>query len=249
MGLFGRLISIVEMKVSRLIRLIDRIDDPGEALDYSYRRQLELGQKIKSSIAGIIVARKRLEVKRDMLECRIARLGRNACDAVLDRREDLAEATLRSKIQIEGDLELLDGEIALLHAEQNQLADMVRVIWERIELFCVQKEAIKARYTAACAGVHIRDAMAGLYREMGSVSSAMIVASDLTRKLQARSEALDEMTCCGLFDVLSWQDGVSGYRLYRMQGNEAVKSDIERLRSEIWRRHRCSDRDARPPPG
>jgi|AGTN01.1.fsa_nt_gi Phage shock protein A (IM30), suppresses sigma54-dependent transcription len=248
MGLFGRLIRVVEMKISRLIKLVNRIDDPGEALDYSYRRQLELGRKIRSSIAGVIVARKRLEVQRDLLEYRIARLWRNACDAVVDMREDLAEAALRNKVQVEGDLKLLDGEIELLHAEQNRLTDMARMIRARIELFCVQKESIKARYTAARAGMDIRDAMAGLYQEMGSVSSTM-VASDLTWQLWARSEALDEMACCGSFDVLPWQGGVSECRLYRMQGNEAVNSDLERLRSEIWHRNRCGDRDARPPPG
>ncbi|HEY3273848.1 MAG TPA: hypothetical protein VGJ92_08805 [Methanocella sp.] len=50
------------MAEARINMLIDRVESLDEMLDYSYRWQLELSQRVKNGIAGVIVPRKRLEL-------------------------------------------------------------------------------------------------------------------------------------------------------------------------------------------
>ncbi|HEY3477360.1 MAG TPA: PspA/IM30 family protein, partial [Streptomyces sp.] len=47
-GMSGRISTVIKAKVSKLL---DRAEDPGETLDYSYQKQLELLQNVKKGIA------------------------------------------------------------------------------------------------------------------------------------------------------------------------------------------------------
>ena len=50
-------------------------DDPREALDYSYQRQLETLQTVRRSVADVATSRKRIELQADQLEMRAAKLA------------------------------------------------------------------------------------------------------------------------------------------------------------------------------
>src|ERR1700685_2029352 len=56
-GLGGRFTTLVKAKVSAVL---DRAEDPAETLDYSYEKQLELLQNVKSGIAHVVTSEKRL---------------------------------------------------------------------------------------------------------------------------------------------------------------------------------------------
>ena len=52
-GMSGRMSTVIKAKISRLL---DRAEDPGETLDYSYQRQLESLQNVKKGIADVVTA-------------------------------------------------------------------------------------------------------------------------------------------------------------------------------------------------
>lgn len=219
------------MAEARISMLIDGFESPGEMLDYSYRRQLELSQQIKKGIAGVIVARKRLEMEKGSLEDEIARLDRDAREAFAAGKEDLAEIAIQRKVQRADQIASLDKQIEGLGKEQDRLLGMNRRLETKIEAFCTEKEAIKAQYTAARAKVGIQEATTGLGKEMDYVGYAVRMAQEKTREMQARSEALDEMTQCGAVqDVLGGGDLVE-QELSKMRNEQAVKTELEKIRA------------------
>jgi phage shock protein A len=226
MGLFRRLASMAEARISMLI---DGFENPGEVLDYSYRRQLELSQRVKKGIASVIVARKRLELEKASLEEEVARLDRSARDAIALGKENLAEIAVRRKVQRAGQIEALDRQIESLRSEQDRLAEMNRRLEMKIEAFCTEKETIKARYSAAQAKVGIQEATTGLGREMDYVGHAVRMAQEKTREMQARSEALDELASCGAIeDALGGGDLVER-ELSKVRNEQAVKAELEKI--------------------
>ena len=64
-GLSGRMSTVIKAKVSKVL---DRAEDPGETLDYSYQKQLESLQKVKQGIAEVVTAKKRLQMQSEKLE-------------------------------------------------------------------------------------------------------------------------------------------------------------------------------------
>ncbi|HEY3273850.1 MAG TPA: PspA/IM30 family protein [Methanocella sp.] len=226
MGLFRRLAAMAEARISMLI---DGFENPGEVLDYSYRRQLELSHRIKKGIASVIVARKRLELEKTSLEGEVTRLDRSAREAIALGKENLAEIAVRRKVQWAGQIEALDKQIESLLHEQGRLAEMNRRLDMKIEAFCTEKETIKAWYSAAQAKVGIQEAATGLGREMDYVGHAVRMAQEKTRELQARSEALDELAGIGAVEDVSGGGDIVERELSRVRNEQAVKAELEKL--------------------
>ena len=59
-GLAGRMSTVVKSKISRML---DRAEDPGETLDYGYQKQVELLQNVKKGIADVVTSKKRLQMQ------------------------------------------------------------------------------------------------------------------------------------------------------------------------------------------
>src|SRR5437764_167251 len=64
-GMGGRMSTVIKAKISKLL---DRAEDPGETLDYSYQKQLESLQNVKKGIADVVTAKKRLQMQSQKLE-------------------------------------------------------------------------------------------------------------------------------------------------------------------------------------
>jgi phage shock protein A len=217
------------MAEARISMLIDGFEDPGEVLDYSYRRQLELSHRVKKGIAGVIVARKRLELEKASIDEEVARHDRSAREALALGKENLAEIAVRRKVQRSGQIEALDRQIESLFHEQDRLADMNRRLEMKIEAFCTEKETIKACYSAAQAKVGIQEATTGLGREMDYVGHAVRMAQEKTRELQARSEALDELAGIGAVEDAIGGGDIVEREMSRVRNERAVKAELEKL--------------------
>jgi phage shock protein A len=228
MGLFSRLAAMAETRISMLI---DGFENPGDVLDYSYRRQLELSQRVKKGIASVIVARKRLELQKATLEEEVSRLDRDAREAFAAGRENLAEIAVQRKVQRASQIADLDRQIESLSNEQDLLVDMNRRLETKIEAFCTEKETIKARFSAARAKVGIQEATTGLGKEMDYVGYAVRMAEEKTREMQARSEALDELVQCGAIDDVLGGGDLVERELSKARNEQAVKAELEKIRA------------------
>src|SRR5438067_1457621 len=116
-GLMGRATVIVKAKFSKLL---DRAEDPGETLDYSYEEQLRQLQNVKRGIADVTTAKKRLELQYASMEQQANKLDGQARTALQQGREDLAREALTRKAALQGQLEGIMQQGQQLEAQQQK---------------------------------------------------------------------------------------------------------------------------------
>src|ERR1700751_5277878 len=119
-GLAGRISTMTKAKVSHLL---DNAEDPAETLDYAYNQQMEDLQKVKSGIAEVVTAKKRLQMQEDQMHQPSDKLDAQAKQAGQAGREDLARAAIERKQLIAGEMSSRDQQVSDLESQQQQLTD------------------------------------------------------------------------------------------------------------------------------
>src|SRR5215210_6846232 len=130
---------------AKISKLLDRAEDPGETLEYSYQKQMELLQQVKKGIADVVTAKKRLQLQSQKLEQQVVKLDTQARQALAAGREDLARTALERKTFAQTELQSLDQQIAELETQQAQLVEKEGRMRSKIEQFRTKKEVIKAQ--------------------------------------------------------------------------------------------------------
>jgi phage shock protein A len=215
-------------------KVLDRMEDPRETLDYSYQTQLELLQKVRRGVADVATSRKRVELQMNQLQQSSDKLDRQARDALSVGREDLARDALTRKAGLQSQLNELNTQYTTLQGEEERLTGASQRLQAKVESFRTKKETIKATYTAAEAQTRINEAFTGISEEMGDVGLAIQRAEDKTEQMKARAGALDELMASGAID-----DMVSGPRddiqleLDRMGASHDVDAELARMKGEL----------------
>ncbi len=230
-GLMGRVTTLFKVKANKVL---DKAEDPGETLDYSYTKQLELLQKTKRGVADVVTAKKRLQLQESKLQESVVKLDGQARQALAANREDLARTALERKALIQGQLQGLDTQIAQLEQQQQALVDTEQRLAAKVEAFRTQKEVVKAQYSAAEAQVRIGEATSGLGEEMGDVSLALQRAQDKTEQMQARAAAVDELVSSGAVADLDAPGTTDLDRqISALSADSQVDAELARLKGEL----------------
>ncbi len=190
MGFFSRLASFFRIRANAAL---DKAEDPGQVMDFSYQKQLEQLQNLKRSIADVVTQEKLLERQQSDLQQQLNKLDGQAMTALQANREDLARLALQRKETLVQQLSLYEQQIAQLHAQEEKLVNMERTISARVSSFRTQKEMVKAQYNAAQAQVKISEAATGISQEMGEMNMAMQRAQDKVLNMQARATAMESL--------------------------------------------------------
>src|SRR5579885_797627 len=229
MGLANRFSTLVKQKVNTLL---DKYEDPREALDYSYEKQLELLTKLRRSIAEVIASKKRLEMQKQRLMDNIRTLDEQARRAVDAGRDDLAKMALERKNANLAQVQDLDKQITEMQAEQEKLEQTEKDTSTKVEQFRSKKEVIKAKYSAAEGSVKVKESVTGISEHMADVGMAMSRAEDKTEKMQAKSQALDEMMDSGvLTDYTSDKDDIER-ELEKVSVQGSVDEELAKIKAE-----------------
>jgi phage shock protein A len=219
---------------AKLNALLSRAEDPGEQLDYSYERQLELLQNVKRGIADVVTSKKRLQLQTTKLEQSLVKLEEQARQALAAGREDLARQALERKSAAQQQLRGLDEQVTQLEAQQEKLVQNEQQLTARIEGFRSQKEVIKAQYSAAEAQVRIGEAATGIGRQMEDTGLAIQRARDKTEEMQARASAVDELIASGTLEDFTAGEGTQLDReLAQLSSQQEVDADLARLKAEV----------------
>ena len=139
----NRISTVVKQKVNTLL---DRYEDPKEALDYSYVKQTEMLNKLRRNVAEVITAKKRLEMQKAKLWDNIHTLDEQSRRAIDANREDLARLALERKNANMLQLQALDKQLTDMKSEQQKLEDTERRLSAKVEEFNSKKEVIKEQY-------------------------------------------------------------------------------------------------------
>src|SRR6187200_372834 len=232
-GMTGRMSTVIKSKISRLL---DKAEDPGETLDYSYQKQLESLQNVKKGIADVVTAKKRLQMQSTKLEQSVVKLDTQARQALAQGNEELARVALERKNVAQTELQGLDSQVTELEAQQERLTDSEQRLRQKIEAFRTKKEVIKAQYNAAEAQVRISEAATGVGEEMADVGLAMQRAVDKTENMKARASAMDELEASGTFDDLttlgSGQDDIDR-QLSELSSSSQVDDELAKMKAEL----------------
>ena len=228
-----RLWFIIKAKLSKAI---DRAEDPRETLDYSYEQQVTLLQEVKRGVAGVVTAKKRIEMTANKRREQLVKLETQARAALAAGREDLARAALARKADVQGELRTLDAQISELEGQQQVIVQRERELRDRIDRFRSEKEVIKAQYSSAEAMVQIGEATTGLGKGLSDAGHAIERIRDKTEQLQARAAAVDELMEAGtLTDQLNPGETTLDRELAELSRSGEVETDLARLRHELGR--------------
>ena len=229
----NRISTVIKQKANVII---DKYEDPREALDYSYTKQIELLNKLRRDIAEVVTAKRRLEMQKAKLWDNIRTLDEQARRSIDAEREDLAKLALERKnanlLQLQG----LDKQIGEMLAEQEKLEQTEKRLSTKVEEFKSKKEVIKAQYSAAEAHVRIKENVTGISEEMTDIGMALNKAEEKTEKMKAKSGALDEMINSGvLTDYTTSKDSIER-ELEQVTLKGSVEEELAKLKAEKQRK-------------
>ncbi|WP_298322845.1 PspA/IM30 family protein [Haloactinopolyspora sp.] len=231
MGILQRMSMLFRAKADKAL---DRAEDPRETLDYSYKKQLELLQKVRRGVADVATSRKRIEVQMTQLQGQSDKLQQQAQKALSLGREDLAREALTRRSGLSNQIADLQTQHQALQGEEEKLTLAAQRLQAKVESFRTKKETIKASYTAAEAQTRIGEAFSGISEEMSDVGLAVQRAEDKTATMQARAGAIDELLASGALDdpTGTAKDDISA-ELDRLASTSDVELELARMKGEI----------------
>ena len=234
MGFFSRLATFFRIRANAAL---DKAEDPGQVMDYSYSKQLEQLQQLRRSIADVVTNEKRLEMQQNQRQEEVRKLDRDALQVLRANREDLARRALQRKELLLHEINSLEGQIAQLRTQEERLIAMERALSDRIQEFRTQKEMVKAQYNAAQAQVKINETLTGISEEMSEMTQAMQRAQDKVLTTQARANAMDALIEGGTLNehtLLGAGPGDSLEReLRQISAQQNVEAQLQALKQQL----------------
>lgn len=217
---------------SKMNKVLNRMEDPRETLDYSYEKQLELLQNVKRGVAEVTTSKKRLQLQRAKLVQNTDKLERQAKEAIAANREDLARLALERKAALMQQVNGIDSEIAELENQEEKLITSEKRLSTKVEIFRTRKESIKAQYSAADAQVKINESVTGISEEMADMGLALERAENKTEEMKARADAIDELMEAGTLEDLTGSRDEIERELAKISTQSNVESELSRLKAE-----------------
>ncbi|HZS93845.1 MAG TPA: PspA/IM30 family protein [Chloroflexota bacterium] len=224
MSLWSRIATIFGAKMDKAL---DKMENPAETLDYSYKKQVALLADVKRGLAEIATSKQRLKLQNQKLLEQDTHLQDQAQRAVAQGRDDLAREALQRRAAIRPQIESMDGRIQQLDEQQVKLQDAAEKLQTRIQMFASQKEALKAQYSASAAQVKINESFTGLSKEMTDIGTSVQRAQDRIEQMQARSAAIDELMASGALEDYTAQVGGGDDIERQLQIGSGGAHDIE----------------------
>ncbi len=233
MGFFSRLATFFHIKANAAL---DKAEDPGQVMDYSYSKQVEQLQQLRRSIADVVTNEKRLEMQQAQLIQKTNTLDQQAMQALQANREDLARMALQRKETLLVQINSYEQQLAQLKAQEEKLVSMERTVSARVEAFRTQKEMVKAQYNAAQAQVKINETVTGISNEMSEMNLAMQRAQDKVLDMQARANAMEALIDQG---TLSEQGMIGGpgdtleRELQEISSEQNVEGQLQAMKQQL----------------
>jgi phage shock protein A len=231
MSILRRMSDVFQQKVSAAV---NKAEDPSQALDLSYQKQLDVLQQARRSVADVLTSEKRLELQADQLRQSIAKLQNQARTALGQGKEDLAKEALTRAQMAQTQLDGLTHQIETVRQQEQKLEITVQKLQTRIETFRMQRDTMKAQYQAAKATTNVSEAATGLSEQMADVSMMVDRSRDKIAQMQARSAAVDQLLDSGVLDnVVTGKGDDIDRRLGTGNADAAVQAQLDAMKQQI----------------
>ncbi len=231
MSILRRMSDVFQQKVSAAV---NKAEDPSQALDLSYQKQLDVLQQARRSVADVLTSEKRLELQADQLRQSIAKLQNQARTALGQGKEDLAREALTRAQGAQSQLDGLTQQIDTVRQQEQKLEITVQKLQTRIETFRMERDTMKAQYQAAKATTNVSEAATGLSEQMADVSMMVDRSRDKIAQMQARSAAVDQLLDSGVLDnVVTGKSDDIDRRLGTGNTDAAVQAQLDAMKQQI----------------
>jgi phage shock protein A len=231
MSILRRMSDVFQQRVSAAV---NKAEDPSQALDLSYQKQLDVLQQARRSVADVLTSEKRLELQADQLRQSIAKLQNQARMALGQDKEDLAREALTRAQVAQTQLDGLTQQIDTVRQQEQKLEITVQKLQTRIETFRMQRDTMKAQYQAAKATTSVSEAATGLSEQMADVSMMVDRSRDKIAQMQARSAAVDQLLDSGMLDnVVTGKADDIDRRLGTDNTDAAVQAQLDAMKQQI----------------
>ncbi|MGH9069923.1 MAG: PspA-associated protein PspAA [Acidimicrobiales bacterium] len=233
------------MSISKRLKLVyqqkanaalDKAENPAQALDLSYQKLLEQLQQIRRSIADVLTSQKRLEGQRATMQAQYDKLQGQARQALGQGQEALARTALERAQVVSTQVEAMGPQIEQLKTQESQLELTGQKLQAKVEAFRVQRDTMKAQYTAAQASTKAMEGITGLDESMGDVAMMVERAQDKVGQLQARAAAVGQLADSGVLDNIAIGrapgDDIDA-QLRALGSAGAVDSQIAAMKAEL----------------
>lgn len=230
MGIAKRFSILVRQKTQILL---DRFENPVQALDYSFEKHKEAINKLRREIAELLTAKKRLEKQKEAISNNISQLAGQACYALNYDREDLARLALQRKNTNIIQIQKLNKQIDDIQVEKEKLQAIENRLSVKIEEIRTRIEIIKAQFSATEAEVRIKESVTGITEEISDLGVAVRKAEDKLDRLKAKSQALDEMIDTGILTDYSLNKDEIEQELEKMTLRYSVEDELAKLKGHI----------------
>ena len=231
MSILRRMSDVFQQKVSAAV---NKAEDPSQALDLSYQKQLDVLQQARRSVADVLTSEKRLELQADQLRQSTAKLQNQARTALGQGKEDLAREALTRAQMAQTQLDGLTQQIETVKQQEQKLEITVQKLQTRIETFRMQRDTMKAQYQAAKATTNVSEAATGLSEQMADASMMVDRSRDKIAQMQARSEAVDQLLDSGVLDsVVTGKSDDIDRRLGTGNAEAAVQAQLDAMKQQI----------------
>jgi phage shock protein A len=228
--MFKRLRVIIKAKLSRFF---DRVEDPGEMLDYSYTWQVEQLASLRNAVADLVTAKKRIARQSESKHGQLSRLEAGARLALQAGDEGFARRVLERKQFIADELAGLDQQVAELETQQAQMVASERAIRAKLERFRSQKEVAKAQSSAAKASVAVGEAAAGLSSQFADIGLATQRFLDRVDDMKVRAGAMEELERAGTLDMIGAGESDLDRQIRELTSGAGVDAELQKLRMEL----------------
>src|SRR5580692_8528539 len=115
-------------------------DDPRQALDFSYARQLEILQQVRRGVADVATSRYRVELQARQLEESAAKLAAQRQDAADSGDEELARQARARESGVQEQLSDLRPQLSVLENEEERLTAASQRLQAKVDEFRTRKE-------------------------------------------------------------------------------------------------------------
>jgi phage shock protein A len=153
-----------------------------------------------------------------------------ACKAITLDDDDLAREAIARRLVIEDGSASLNAQDAQLALEHDGFIDAARALEHKVQILSVEKEAVKAKYTATGSRTEIDGIVSALQSEVVNVELAVRRAGERVAQLRARARMLDDLLASGVLPDLSRPPGVLGAEVHRVLGSERVTAELATMK-------------------
>ena len=229
MSIMRRMSDLFQQKVNSAV---DRAEDPAQALDLSYEKQLQALQQVRRNVADVLTAEKRLEIQAAQLQGSVQKLQEQARTALTQGKEDLAKVALTRAQTAQAQLDGLSTQIEQMKAQEQKLELTAQKLQQKVESFRLQKDTMKAQYSAAKASTAIGEAATGLSEQITDAGMMVDRSRDKIAQMQARSAAIDQLMDSGALDSLNAGDDIDR-QLAAGTTEATVNAQLEAMKSQL----------------